>query len=285
MRAIDARALLAEATAQLKAAGVDSARNDAEFLLCFCVGIERAKLLLLGEVTAQDERAFRFAVGARSQREPLQYITGYAPFRNLLVEVNYGVFIPRPETELLVDAALPVLRETDQPVVVDLCSGTGAIALAVAGEVPGAQVYALEVSAEALPFLRRNVAAETSSVVVIEGDVRKLTTLEALNGSVDVVLSNPPYVPAATPVAAEVRHDPMIAVFAGSDGLSIIPSVVRAASRLLKPGGLLIMEHDDSHGVIVPERLRRAGWHDVVDHDDLTGRPRYVTAHPPIAGS
>jgi release factor glutamine methyltransferase len=278
VRAIDARSLLAEATAQLTAAGVESARNDAEFLMCFCVGIERGRLMLLGEVSAKDERAFRFAVGARARRQPLQHITGYAPFRHLMLEVGYGVFIPRPETELVVDAALPRLRELDRPVVVDLCSGTGAIALAVADEVPTAQVYAVEDSPEALPFLRRNVDAEAAAVVVVDADIRKLSTLDALNGTVDVVISNPPYVPTSTSVAPEVRHDPAMAVFAGADGLALIPSVVRAASRLLKPGGLLVMEHDDTHRTTVPDRLREVGWLDVTDHDDLTGRPRFVTA-------
>jgi release factor glutamine methyltransferase len=176
---------------------------------------------------------------------------------------------------LLVDAVRPHLGAN--PTVVDLCSGSGALALAVADEVPGARVYAVERSAPALAWLRRN--ASGTEVAVVEGDVADPTLLAPLHGRVDAVLSNPPYVPTATAVAPEVRADPDEAVFAGADGLAVIPDVIARAAQLLRPGGRFAMEHDDSHGEAVPARLRATGeWRDVADYRDLAGRPRYVSA-------
>lgn len=268
------RDLLAAATAALAAAGVSTPRVDAELLLAWVLGSGRAALLTTATVGPEEVTRFRDAVGRRTAREPLQHIVGTAPFRTVDLAVGPGVFIPRPETELLVDAVLPL----DAAVVVDLCAGSGALALALATEARDASVIAVERSADALPWLRHNVAA--AGVEVLVGDVTDAALLRELHGSVDVVVSNPPYVPAATPVDPEVRADPQEAVFAGPDGLAIIPHVVARAADLLKPGGRLAVEHDDSHGEVVPDLLRRDGrWRDIADHLDLTGRPRYTTAH------
>jgi release factor glutamine methyltransferase len=183
------------------------------------------------------------------------------------------VFIPRPETELLVDAVLPAL--TPAATVVDLCAGSGALALSIAHEVPGARVYAVECSPAALPWLLRNAAA--TSVTVVAGDVSDPSLLGELAGQVDAVVSNPPYVPAGTPVEPEVRADPADAVFAGADGLAVIPAVIARAAALLRPGGVFAIEHDETHAEAVPALLAD-GWRDVADHRDLAGRPRYTTA-------
>jgi release factor glutamine methyltransferase len=218
-------------------------------------------------------REFARAVERRAAREPLQYIVGRAAFRYVEVAVGPGVFVPRPETELLVDAVLPALAPT--ATVVDLCAGSGALALALAHEVPGARVYAVERSPAALPWLRRNAAA--SGVIVVEGDVADPALLPELSGRVDAVVSNPPYVPAGTYVEAEVHADPADAVFAGADGLAVVPAVIARAAALLHPGGVLAIEHDETHAAAVPALLGD-GWRDVADQPDLTGRPRYTTA-------
>jgi release factor glutamine methyltransferase len=188
------------------------------------------------------------------------------------------VFIPRPETELLVGWGLGAIAGRPAPLVVDLCSGSGAIALAVASEHPGSVVFAVERSAGALPWLRRNAAS--TRIEIIEGDALSPTTLPDLDGQVDAVLSNPPYVPSATRVPPEVAdHDPAAAVFAGADGLDVIRGLVPRAAKLLKPGGVVAIEHDDSHGQAVPDLLRATGaFGEIAAHDDLTGRPRFATA-------
>jgi release factor glutamine methyltransferase len=270
------RPLLDDATGQLAAAGLDSPRVDAELLLAHAAGVKRSRLALLDHVDDATAAGFAALVERRVNREPLQYIVGRAAFRYLDLAVGPGVFVPRPETELLVDAIRPHLGAN--PTVVDLCSGSGALALAVADEVPDAKVYAVERFAAALAWLRRN-AAESTNVAVVEGDVTDPALLADLHGGIDVVLSNPPYVPAGTAVAPEVRADPHEAVFAGADGLAVIPAVIARAAQLLRPGGRLAMEHDDTHGEGVPDLLRATGeWRDVADHRDLAGRPRYVSA-------
>lgn len=257
-----------EATRVLRAAGVGSPRVDAELLLAHCLGVERSRL---STVDGSPPAEFDGLIERRAKREPLQYIVGRAPFRYVDLAVGPGVFIPRPETELLVDAVPP-----DAATVVDLCAGSGALAVALATERPGTQVYAVERSPAALPWLRRN--AEPAGVVVVEGDAADEALLAGLHG-VDAVVSNPPYVPAGTAVDAEVRADPPEAVFAGPDGLAVIPAVIARAARLLRAGGVLAIEHDESHGDAVPQLLRAAGaWQDVSAHRDLAGRPRYATA-------
>jgi release factor glutamine methyltransferase len=264
---------LTEATARLAAAGLATPRVDAELLLAHVLGIPRARLLLAPPPTPADAARFADLVARRAAREPLQHLTGTAPFRHLELAVGPGVFIPRPETELLVDAVLP-----DAPgVVVDLCAGSGALGLALALEAPGSTVYAVERSPEALPWLRRNAAG--TAVTVVAGDVRDRTVLANLDGTVDIVVSNPPYVPSATPVDPEVAADPAEAVFAGPDGLDLIPAVVARAADLLRDGGVVAIEHDDTQGESVPALLRGdTRWREVVEHPDLSRRPRFVTA-------
>lgn len=233
--------------------------------------------MLRDGVSAAEAAAFDEAVRRRAGREPLQHITGRAPFRHVELAVGPGVFVPRPETELLVDAVLPHLRGLAAPVVVDLCAGSGALALAVADEVPGAQVVAVELSTDALPWLERNAAGR--GVRVVAADIRDHAALAPWSGRTDAVVCNPPYVPAATPVSAEVRADPALAVFAGDDGLALMADVLATAAGLLRDAGRLAVEHDDSHGETLPALLRTDGrWDAVTAHRDLAGRPRYVTA-------
>lgn len=277
--------MLARATAQLSAAGVASARVDAELLAAHVLGVHRGRLALLDTIRADESRRLDELVARRATRVPLQHLLGTAAFRHLELAVGAGVFIPRPETELL--AGWGVARAAQAgpaPVVVDLCSGTGAVALAVANEVPCATVTAVERSAAALRWLRRNAAdraaAGDPAVEVIAGDVTDPGLLTQLHGGVDVVLCNPPYVPAGTAVPAEVAgHDPAEAVFADAGGLAVIVPVISLAADLLRPGGVVGIEHDDGHGEAVPRLLRADGRFDeVADHDDLSGRPRFATA-------
>lgn len=272
-----ARDLLSTAAALLGAAGVDSARVDAELLLAHSLGVERSRLPLVDGVPAAAESAFATALARRVLREPLQHIVGCAPFRHLELAVGPGVFVPRPETELLVDAVLPTLRAVAEPTVVDLCAGSGALALAVVDEVPGARGYAVETAPAALEWLRRNTAGTTVQVVV--ADVRDPDLLVGLRATVDAVVCNPPYVPATQRVEPEVRVDPDDAVFAGPDGLALMPAVAARAAQLLRPGGVVAIEHDDAHGESMPRLLRQLGcWREVNAHRDLAGLPRYVTA-------
>jgi release factor glutamine methyltransferase len=271
------RALLSAAAAQLDAAEVGSPRVDAELLLAHLLGVERSRLPLVDTVPAPVEEAFAATVSRRVRREPLQHIIGSAPFRHVEVAVGPGVFVPRPETELLVDAVLATLRDRDAPVAVDLCAGSGALALAIADEVPGARVYAVENSVAALDWLDRN--ADSAAVEVVARDVRDPDLLRELRGAVDAVVCNPPYVPAATAVQPEVRADPAEAVFAGADGLELMPAVIARAAELLRPGGVVAIEHDDSQDASVPGLFAASGeWHSILEHRDLAGLPRYVTA-------
>jgi release factor glutamine methyltransferase len=271
------RRAITDATAVLSAAGVASPRVDAELLAAHVLGVSRGRLVHLGHLSAHDAARFDRLVNARASRVPLQYLLGTAAFRHLELPVGPGVFVPRPETELLVEWGLRQLRGV-APVVVDLCSGSGAIALSVAYEHPGSQVYAVELAPSALGWLRRN--ADDSGVEVVAGDATDPAVLSILDGSVDLVLCNPPYVPDGSPVGPEVAgHDPADAVFGGADGLDVVRGIVARSALLLRPGGALGVEHDDSHGRAVPELLRAsARFVDVEDHTDLAGRPRFATA-------
>jgi release factor glutamine methyltransferase len=271
------RRLLAAATARLAAAGLDTPRVDAELLLAELLAVPRARLVTLDDVPATTAGEYDGWVARRAGREPLQHITGRAPFRNLMLAVGPGVFVPRPETELLVDAVLPELADRAAPLVVDLCAGSGALALAIAAEVPAARVVAVEKSAAAQRYLVEN--ATGTAVQLVAGDIADPDLLRALSGTVDVVVSNPPYVPNGTPVAPEVHADPPEAVFAGADGLGLLPVVVARAGELLRDGGLLAVEHDDSHSAAAVGLLGADGhFAEVADHLDLSGRPRFATA-------
>lgn len=268
--------MLAEGARRLAAAGVPAPRVDAELLLAHVLDVPRSRLLLAA-VSAPDRARFDALVARRARREPLQHIVGWAPFRHVRVPVGPGVFIPRPETELLVDAVLPALTSPDA-IAADLCAGSGALALALADETPARRIVAVERPGPALEdWLRGNV--RDSRVEVVAGDIADSQLLAELRGRVDVVVSNPPYVPDSTIVDCEVRFDPAVAVFAGADGLAVVPHVIARAAELLRPGGMLALEHDDSHEVVVPQLLANDGrWRDVVDHRDLADRARYVTA-------
>ncbi len=273
------RRALGEAAAALAEAGVATPRVDAELLAAHVLGVPRGALPLAGGLRGGQVATYRRLVLARSTRVPLQHLTGTAPFRRLEVAVGPGVFVPRPETESLVEWGLTRLRGRGSAVVVDLCSGSGAIALAVADEHPGATVYAVEDDPAALDWLRRNAAA-AARVAVVPGDATDPGVLAGLDGTVDLVLCNPPYVPAGTPVEPEVAiHDPGRAVFGGADGLAVVRGVIGRSAGLLRPGGALAIEHDDGHGRAVPELLAAAGrFQEIADHRDLAGRPRFATA-------
>lgn len=261
-----------DAAERLAAAGVASPRHDAEELAAHVLGVSRARLLLVDDL---GPAAGRYAelVEQRAARVPLQHLTGVAHFRHLALAVGPGVFVPRPETELLAGWAISVARPGD--VVVDLCTGSAAVALAVAQEAPGVTVHAVELDPHALAWAERNVAG--SGVTLHAGDVADPALLAALAGTVAVVTANPPYIPVGATVEREVaEHDPPAALWGGADGLDVVRAVERTAARLLRPGGRVGVEHADAQGESVPAVFRH--WTEVADHRDLTGRPRFTTA-------
>lgn len=274
--------LVRGAAERLTAAGVPSPDFDAAELLAHVLGTSRTRLALVGGVSGADRARFEELVARRAGREPLQHLTGTAAFRHVELAVGPGVFTPRPETELLagwgVEQAGAVLAEGRDPVVVDLCTGSGAIALALATEVPRAQVHAVELSEEALTWAERNLHG--TGVDLRHGDLAE--AFDDLDGRVDVVLCNPPYIPleAYESVAPEAReHDPHLALFSGEDGLEAMRALERTAARLLRPGGVVGAEHADVQGEAAPAVFVATGrWVDVRDHPDLAGRPRYLTA-------
>lgn len=272
------------AAAELAAAGVASPQWDAEELLAHALRIERRILLTRltldpsAPVESEALECLRDLVARRAAREPLQHLTGEAAFRYVTLAVGPGVFVPRPETELLAGWAIEAAAPLPSPVVVDLCTGSGAIAKAVAHEVPHARVYAVELSEDAHAWAARNLAG--TGVELRQGDMA--TAFEELAGTVDVVVTNPPYVPWESweSVAVEARdHDPHLALFSGDDGLDAIRVVASRAARLLTPGGVVGTEHADLQGESVPAIFAAAGcWQEVRDHRDLAGRPRFTTA-------
>jgi release factor glutamine methyltransferase len=220
-------------------------------------------------------------VAARASRVPLQHLVGSTGFRYLDLEVGPGVFVPRPETELLVDAVLAAIQDTVGPIVVDLCAGSGAIGLSVAHEHPTAVVHLVERSNDAYDWLVRN-ADGRRRVTLHHADLA--TAPVGLDRSVDVVVSNPPYVPLDERdlVDPEVRdHDPGEGLWGGPSGLDVIERVIDRAVDLLRPGGYLFIEHSDRHGESVPALLEAAGFGHVSDHNDLTGRPRFAVGARP----
>jgi release factor glutamine methyltransferase len=249
------------------------------------LGVPRSRLPLVDAVTVEQAEQFGRLVDRRVARVPLQHLTGVAHFRHVDLRVGPGVFVPRPETELLagfaVERALAVVSTsstTGGPVVVDLGTGSGAIAKAVAHEVPAARVYAVELDAGAHSWAARNLAE--TGVELRHGDLAE--AFDDLAGTVDVVVSNPPYIPheAWESVTVEVRdHDPELALYAAGDGLDVIRVVEGRAAALLRPGGWVGVEHADVQGESAPELFAATGrWEQVRDHEDLTGRARFVTA-------
>jgi release factor glutamine methyltransferase len=277
------RALLREASARLARAGVASPEHDAAELLAHVLGTTRSRLPLVDSVAPEQAAAFEGLLVRRSAREPLQHLTGTAAFRHVELRVGPGVFVPRPETELLAGwaverAAERVASAPGRPVVVDLCCGSGAIALSLVEEVPEADVYAVELDPSAHSWAERNLAS--SGVDLRLGDMAD--ALPELEGTVDVVVCNPPYIPleAWASVAAEARdHDPALALWSGDDGLDAMRVLEATAARLLRPGGWVGAEHADVQGEAAA-RVFSAGsrWTEVRDHADLAGRARYVTA-------
>lgn len=280
-----ARDLRRAAAARLRDAGVASPERDAEVLLAHVLDVGLGRLLLVDDVDAGQRERYDALVARRAAREPLQHLVGTAAFRHVELAVGPGVFVPRPETELLAgwaieQAQLVAARVAGEraPVVVDLCTGSGAIARAVADEVPEADVHAVELDEQAFAWAERNLAG--TGVDLREGDMA--SAFDDLAGAVDVVVCNPPYIPleAWESVAVEARdHDPHLALFSGDDGLDAMRVLERRAALLLRPGGVVGAEHADVQGASAPGVFAASGrWLDVADHADLAGRPRYLTA-------
>jgi release factor glutamine methyltransferase len=276
---------IAVASARLAEAGVDSPRADAEQIAAYVHGVPRTELHRVPDTEFNPR--FWDEIGRREAREPLQHITGHAYFRYLDLEVGPGVFVPRPETEVMTGWVIDRLREMDvaEPVVTDLGAGSGAIALAIAQEVPRSLVHAVEVDPLARAWAQRNVerlaaaSPHTTGRVMLHGD-DFASALADLDGSVDLVVSNPPYIPWGASVPPEVgEYDPATALWGGHDGLDAVRVVEQTARRLLRRGGIVAVEHGAPQGaavywVFAEER----GWRDQRNHRDLAGRDRFVTA-------
>jgi release factor glutamine methyltransferase len=274
------------AAARFREVGILPGDPDAVALAATALGVSQAEVRKAMVLGGEMPSGYEELVQERLARVPLQHLTGTAGFRGLELSVGPGVFVPRPETEMVAGLAVDEARRlvgaepADIPLVVDLCTGSGAIALAVAHEVPAARVVAVELDPLATAWAERNVKDLASSVELVEADAT--TALPGLEGHVAVVVSNPPYIPVGmVPLDPEVRdHDPGLALYGGGeDGLDALRAVERTARRLLRPGGLLLIEHADSQGESAPAVLRAtAAWRDVTDVPDLNGRPRYARA-------
>ncbi|HVB26497.1 MAG TPA: peptide chain release factor N(5)-glutamine methyltransferase [Mycobacteriales bacterium] len=274
------RQLLDAGMTQLADAGVCSPRHDAEALAAFVLDVPRTGLAVLTSVNAEQAERFGTLIQERARRVPLQHLTGRAGFRRIELTVGPGVFVPRPETEVLVGWCLAIVTGCSEPLVVDLCAGSGAVALSIAVEHTRARVHAVEREAAAFAWLDRNAAAIAPTVVRHHAEAA--VALPELDGLVDLVVANPPYIPVSerAHVEVEVReHDPAAALWGGVDGLDGIRTVERSARRLLRPGGWLAVEHSDRQGRSVPGLLTAAGgWSSISDHPDLAGRDRFTTA-------
>jgi release factor glutamine methyltransferase len=269
-RAID------DAVGTLAAAGIGTPRVDAEQLAAHTAGIDRGRLTF----HEPDEPFFgryRDVIDARARRIPLQHLTSTAAFGPVTVTVGPGVFIPRPETESLLEWALAQPLPA-QPLIIDLCTGSGALALALAHGRPGARIIAVDDSAEALAFARRNCSG--TAVELVDADVTGAGLLADLDGSVDLIVANPPYIPDGSMLEPEVaQHDPEHALFGGPDGMQVVGPIVELAARLLRPGGRVGVEHDDTTAEATTKQFDRSGaFVDVASRRDLAGRPRFVTA-------
>lgn len=277
-------AVVRAAAQRLREAGVASPDHDAAELMAHVLGTTRGRLHLLDERDVEPARLQEYdaLVARRAAREPLQHLTGSVWFRHVELAVGPGVFVPRPETELLagwaVDQASALVATGKPPVVVDLCTGSGAIARSVAHEVPDATVHAVELGEDAHRWAVRNLSG--TGVDLRQGDLA--TAFDDLAGAVDVVTCNPPYVPldAWESVAPEARdHDPHLALFSGLDGLDAMRVLERRAAVLLRPGGVVGAEHADVQAESAPGVFSAtARWSEVRDHVDLAGRPRFLTA-------
>ncbi len=281
----DLRAVRDETVTRLATAGVPDPEVDAELLIGHVLGLSRggvqARLVMGSMLSEADAAALEPLVVRRVAREPLQHLTGRAAFRALDLAVGPGVFVPRPETEQVVQFAIDALHATvePEPIAVDLGSGSGAIALAMATEVPQARVWAVENSPEAFPWTRRNVdEVGAPNLELVFGDLA--VALSELDGRAAVVISNPPYVPTGeVPRDAEVHlHDPEAALYGGADGLDVIRVISRRAAELLHPGGVLVLEHAETQSAAIAALLAADGWRAIAHHRDFTMRDRATTA-------
>ena len=282
--------VLADITARLTSAGVTSPAVDAEFLLAHVVGMSRGEVLAkvhqgfeLTDAQAADLEAL---VVRREAREPLQHLLGSAPFMSFQVQVGPGVFVPRPETESLAERAIQTastMAVGDSGLrIVDLCSGSGVLAIALARAIPHATVEAVEVSDDALPYLAQNVADLAPEVLITHGSLESFASGVAPS-SLDLIVSNPPYVPdGETPNEPEVQdHDPRLALYGGEDGLDVIRIIAEAAPRALRPGGVVMLEHSNLQGAAVRDVLESHGFRTVSTEQDLVGRDRFTQGYRP----
>ena len=282
----DIKPLLRSAKEKLAAAEISEV--DAGHLLAYVLGISRMDLhnsikleealKALGDFGVIED-TFAKLISRRAAHEPLQYLTGIAYFRHLEIEVGPGVLVPRPESELLVEAVLTHIKNLEEKVsgeisVIDLGAGSGALSLAIATEAPRSRVIAVEKSADAIVWLKKNVARISENVRVVEGDVA-----DVLPGvKCDAVIANPPYVPDNQSLPRDVaEHEPHIALFGGATGLELPKRFIDAAARLLKSGGVLAIEHTEDQGAAIDALLSR-DFIDIAVHQDLTGRPRWSSA-------
>jgi len=272
------------ASSKFEQAGIESFLADAEILLAFVLNLTRGELqvkAVTGEsLDPAQEITFLELVNKRAERFPLQHLTGVAYFRQLELKVGPGVFVPRFETEGVTQLAVDALRAVpvENPIAVDLATGSGAIALSLATEVPNAKVFAIELSEDALPYTRANFARYAPEATLVQGDLAD--AFPEVAGLVDVLVSNPPYIPdEMIPIYPEVHlHDPSMALYGGADGLDIVRKVEATAKRLLRPGGVMIIEHADMQGDAIRELILGLGWRQCVTHKDLAGRDRATTA-------
>jgi release factor glutamine methyltransferase len=275
-------------SAKEKLAAADISEVDAEHLFAYVLGISRmdlhnsvkldSTLKSLGDFGIIED-TFAKLISRRAAHEPLQYLTGTAYFRHLEIQVGPGVLVPRPESELLVEAVLTHIKNLEEKVtgeisVIDLGAGSGALSLAIATEAPRSRVIAVEKSAEAIIWLKKNVARISENVRVVEGDVA-----DVLPGvKCDAVIANPPYIADNQSLPRDVaEHEPHIALFGGATGLELPKRFIDAAARLLKSGGVLAIEHTEEQGAAIDALLSR-DFIDIAVHQDLTGRPRWSSA-------
>ncbi|MFM5905314.1 MAG: peptide chain release factor N(5)-glutamine methyltransferase [Micrococcales bacterium] len=276
--------LLDQLTARFETAGIESARADAELLVAEALEVNRgevqAKAISGESPTAQQAELILEWAARREAREPLQHLTGRAYFRNLTLKVGKGVFVPRPETELVAGLGVDALRASGQPqpIAVDLGTGSGAIALSMATEVPNSKVFAVELSPDAIFWTAQNFADLAPTAELRQGDLAD--AFPELNGTVSVVISNPPYIPVdMVPIYPEVvLHDPELALYGGNDGLDLVRAASKTALRLLHPGGFFAVEHADIQSDAVVQLLLADGWRQVTAHKDFNFRDRAVSA-------
>jgi release factor glutamine methyltransferase len=270
------RQVIAAAEVALAEAGVASPRTDAELLAAHAAGTERGRLALV-EADPGFRKRYDGLVAQRAKRVPLQHLTGTAAFGPVAVSVGPGVFVPRPETESLLEWAV-AQPLSDRPVIVDLCTGSGALALALSTRWPAARIIAVDDSTDALDYARRNLADTT--VELLQADVTRPGLLPELDGTVDLLVANPPYIPDGAELEPEVaEHDPPHALFGGPDGMTVVNAIVHLAIRWLRPAGRCAVEHDDTTSAATVEAFVRSGrFDDVIARHDMAGRLRFVTA-------